>query len=325
MNRDAIFQKLTAEVQKQLPDYLVKNDIVTKNNGDLQRCLQIIPLENKQKEKTQTVGLNFYVDEILGSLEQLEITLVAAVSDIVNTFLEKYKESLPVINNVSKMHQKEFIMENVILELVNFPMNKDKFTEEQIVYSPFLDLAIVYRVLISREEEGRTSYLVTQPLLAKAAITEAELSEAARKNTLKKQGVHLQPLGSVISNIFKSHVPESGELSELLDFLEEDDDDVSMYVLSNQDPNMGFGSGVIVFEEVMEQIAQKLGDFYVLPSSVHEVMIVPNKAFEQTFYGDLEVLKSMVSEANDTAVMTQDLLSYNVYRYSAQENKLSIV
>lgn len=60
-------------------------------------------------------------------------------------------------------------------------------------------------------------------------------------------------------------------------------------------------------------------NFYVLPSSVHEVIIVPESS--QIRQSELE---RMVREINETQVPEEEILSNHAYFYYAQEGKLQL-
>ena len=68
-------------------------------------------------------------------------------------------------------------------------------------------------------------------------------------------------------------------------------------------------------------IADRVGDgFIVLPSSLHEMIVLPPKA-----ESEYERLADMVREVNDTQVDIEERLSYHVYMYSRDEEALQIV
>ena len=84
-----------------------------------------------------------------------------------------------------------------------------------------------------------------------------------------------------------------------------------MFVLSKKDELNG--TTILLDNNMMERVIEKVGiDFYILPSSVHEVIIVP--AYVEMDINDLE---SMVREINITQVDVPDRLSDHVYRYIA--------
>ena len=93
--------------------------------------------------------------------------------------------------------------------------------------------------------------------------------------------------------------------------------DEMMYILSNEDKLNG--AAMLLNDKVMDDISEKLGgqDFYILPSSVHEVLIVP-----KTEEADLKTLENMVQEVNATQVAPEERLSDHVYAYDAKEHEL---
>ncbi len=65
----------------------------------------------------------------------------------------------------------------------------------------------------------------------------------------------------------------------------------------------------------MDQAAERAGgDFFILPSSIHEVLIVPDN-------GEMKLpeLEAMVRDVNATQVAPPDKLTDSVYHYDARE------
>ena len=68
----------------------------------------------------------------------------------------------------------------------------------------------------------------------------------------------------------------------------------------------------------LEEIRKSIGeDYYILPSSKHEVMAVPASAF------DVEALHSAVGIINKNEIAPEDKLSDSIYLYS--DGNLQIV
>jgi hypothetical protein len=89
-----------------------------------------------------------------------------------------------------------------------------------------------------------------------------------------------------------------------------------MYVCTNV--NKCNGAGVIFYKDFLKNISEKVGtDLYIIPSSIHEVIIVP--ANDKI---DSELLKSMVPEVNETEVTVTEVLSNHVYLYKKTENTI---
>lgn len=92
-----------------------------------------------------------------------------------------------------------------------------------------------------------------------------------------------------------------------------------MYILTNH--RRCFGAAEILDKKTLRTIADQIGDrFIVLPSSVHETIVLPPK--EEAEY---RRLADMVREVNDTQVDVEERLSDHVYVYSRDEEMLKIV
>ena len=80
-------------------------------------------------------------------------------------------------------------------------------------------------------------------------------------------------------------------------------------------PDKVHGAGIIAYQDFMDQASERIGggDFFVLPSSIHEILIVPDNG--KMSLGDLE---AMVREVNATQVAPEDKLTDSVYHYDSQ-------
>ena len=88
-----------------------------------------------------------------------------------------------------------------------------------------------------------------------------------------------------------------------------------MYVLTNK--NKSFGAAALLDKDMMHSITDRFGSVFVLPSSIHETLIV---LMEENM--DVSYLRNMVHEVNETQVSVEDRLSENVYIYTASEGLL---
>ena len=89
-----------------------------------------------------------------------------------------------------------------------------------------------------------------------------------------------------------------------------------LYVLTNR--LQLYGAGCMLYDGVLETFATARGcDLYVLPSSVHEVLLMPvSEKFSK------EELDEMILQVNREHVSREDILSDHVYRYSLKDRKL---
>ena len=91
-------------------------------------------------------------------------------------------------------------------------------------------------------------------------------------------------------------------------------EDEQMFVASV--PDKIRGAGVIAYPNFMEDAAEKMGgDFFVIPSSIHEVLLVRDNG-EMTS----KDLENMVKEVNATQVEPEDQLTDHVYHYDSKDH-----
>ena len=115
---------------------------------------------------------------------------------------------------------------------------------------------------------------------------------------------------------------EEGELeeefSDVMEDQECDDDRIPMYVLSNKEKTMG--AACILYDSILTLIGERLqDDFYILPSSIHECIVVP-KNIRTT----KKELQEMVREINETQVIPEEVLSNEVYTYTREIHRLAL-
>ena len=90
-------------------------------------------------------------------------------------------------------------------------------------------------------------------------------------------------------------------------------EDEQMYVATV--PDKVHGAGVLAYQDFMDKAAERAGgDFFILPSSIHEILIVPDNGKM-----NLKDLEAMVREVNVTQVSPADKLTDSVYHYDSKE------
>ena len=195
---------------------------------------------------------------------------------------------------------------HIAYKLVNYEKNKELLAK--IPHIKYLDMAVVYYYLLKQKKGGleNATILIYNNHLENWGITAEELDKIAKKNTPKLLEKDLRNILEVIE----------GLLQERIEAEEEEASEYGMYVLSNK--NKIFGAAAILYSDVLKSFAENLGtDLYIIPSSVHEVILVPKREGMPW-----EPLQQMVREVNATQVEDVEILSDNLYYYSREENKV---
>ena len=174
---------------------------------------------------------------------------------------------------------------NIILSVIN----KEKYSilADSLPHRDILDLMIVYRNVTETSDEGFFSVLVNNDMMHTLGMTEEELYEKAKENTDR-----LMP----------------GSLEKI---------DRDFYVLSNSYRIFG-AVEAFTGDEPGRLAEQYENSLYILPSSIHEVFIIPD-------YGQgAAYLRSVVREANRSVVKEKEVLSDEVYYYDYDERIIKI-
>ncbi len=196
------------------------------------------------------------------------------------------------------------VKEKLSIEVVSAERNADLLMT--VPYEKIEDMAVVYRIVLDDVfDEGTASVLVTNHLLERYGIT---------KETLRKDALEIAPV------LRPAVIRGMGEtLAEMMaddgvDFMTVPDEaDEIIFVASV--PNKMHGSGILAYQNFMDEAAKRLGgDFYILPSSIHELLLVKDNG---NF--TVEALSSMVHEVNATQVLPEDLLTDSVYHYDSED------
>lgn len=286
-----IVERIVNSVKEQMGDnYEINLVEIGKNNGVVCQAITI-------RERGGKIAPTIHIDSLLEKTESEEISVQEAAAEITSVY--RKQDDFEKYMDISKCINKEYALEKVAYQIVNKENNADMLNG--IPHKEFLDLAVIYRVIIKEENDECLSMAITNDFCEAYSISKDELDSAAWKNTEERSFI-VCPISSLFMDI--SSVPENnGELP--------------MWVFTN--PSNFNGASVMLYKDYFNGLANQLkSDLYILPSSIHEVIAVPVNNSQ------LDFLKRTVYEINATTVAAEEVLSNNVYRYSRANGRLSI-
>ena len=166
----------------------------------------------------------------------------------------------------------------------------------------FEDVFIVCRVVVGREEDRVNSVIVDNRLMYAMYTDVKELFEMARNNTIRILPPTLRSMQEVLEGFGF--------------FFSSDSEQVPMYIFGNKDNFLGAVN--ILYPDELRKAGDRIGnDFYILPSSIHETILVP--AGVDICPRDL---KQIVESVNVEEVGEADRLSDSVYIYTRENGKV---
>lgn len=297
--RENILQEIRARADGA---FQVKKHDVIRNNNVKQAGIAVVV-----KEETD-IGPCVYLDEFYREYESDGMKFDEIVDEVYRLIL-KYGEDMPDVD-LSGFRNWETVRGDIYPKLVNARQNKELL--EKIPHRAFMDLAVVYyAVARDSAQEDIGTILIYNGHMEIWEQKEENLYQTAMMNMRADGEADFMTIETVVKHILPgiAFPKKDGNASH----------DMDMYILTNH--RRRFGAAEILDKKTLRMVADKVGDgFIVLPSSVHETIILPPK--DATEY---EGLAAKVREVNDTQVDAEERLSYHVYVYSRDEEMLKIV
>ncbi len=243
------------------------------------------------------VGVNVNTEKAFAAYEKgVEIKdVVEHMADgVENSLLESPQFDLDAFNDYDQMKSK------LSMEVVSAERNAEFL--ENVPHENMEDMAVVYRFVLDSSDSGNGTILVTNQMLDQYGITKEQLKNDAMENAPEIRPSEIRGMSEVMSELAPGMIPEIAP------------EDEQMFVATV--PDKTHGAGVIAYPNFMEDAAQKMGgDFFVLPSSIHEVLLVKDNG-QMT----AKELENMVKEVNATQVEPADQLTDHVYHYDSQNH-----
>lgn len=281
--------------------FQVKKHDVIKNNNVKQTGITVM------KEGVD-IEPCVYLDELYREYETDGMKLDEIVDEVYKMIL-KCEEDMPDVD-LSGFRNWETVHGDIYPKLVNAEQNKELL--EKIPHRNFMDLAVVYyAVARNQAQEDIGTILIYNGHMEIWGQEEENLYQTAMRNMRADGEADFVTLESVVKHILRGITLPDDESKDLRS--------KNMYILTNH--RRCFGAAEILDKKTLRTIADQIGDrFIVLPSSVHETIVLPPK--EEAEY---RRLADMVREVNDTQVDVEERLSDHVYVYSRDEEMLKIV
>ena len=248
-----------------------------------------------------------------GQLQQPGIVMNSFYAD----FSEGKKKMDEIIDQLMKTVEEEnlgiqlngsYFTKDRILKNINADRNRELLSH--VPHRMVADLAVIYKYIIQDTGEGIIGATLTNHTIAGMGIHEDELFQMAMDNRRENAPYVIGNLEDVIHGLNESlgmeETPEEYGLDSFLD----------CSVLTSQDGL--FGASCILYPEAVKELAAaKGGNFFLLPSSIHEWLVIPD-------VGIYDGLEDIVRFVNQNEVGEEEVLSDHVYYYDVQKQELSI-
>lgn len=234
--------------------------------------------------------------------------LMSEVCKTISDIYEKNMEKSFDLNHFD-LRKWEQVKDKVSMRLINSKENRNLLSS--VPFKQVDDLAVVYRIDVPIKDDlsGQASMMIRNEHMGLYGITKEELFDVAYTNTKVLHPPLLMCMDNPETLFFEPENLLEGGPKNGQGF---------MYILTNKEKS--YGAVSMLYPEVMEQTKEIMGeDFYILPSSLHETILVP-KSME-----DARNLGIMVREVNANEVKREEVLSDHVYEFNFSEKQIQSV
>ncbi len=202
----------------------------------------------------------------------------------------------------------EKVKDRLFIRVSDAQANKDYLAN--LPHKTVDGLAVTYHIAMNGMEGANASVAITNHMIDEYGVTREQLHADALANAKEMLPARYTSMAAMMMGL-------AAEAGFNQDMMEEAPPGVPMLMVLTNDKGLN-GAAAMFYPGQLDQVAEGFhSDFFVLPSSVHEVLILPDD--KATDYRNLEM---MVQQINEAEVSPQDRLSDHVYHYDAGEHVL---
>ena len=198
------------------------------------------------------------------------------------------------------------------VRLVNMSSNREDL--KYLVHEPVgCGYALMVYMMLPEHIAQDIGVRISKTMAIKSGHDTREIMDIAMKNTIERAPAELFRLADALFLL-----PGTGD-SNLLGRQVELTDEPCLLVLKNRDER--FGATALFYPDVQRQVAETVqGDYFVLPSSIHEVLILKDDGNQ-----NVKDLAEMVKNVNDMQVAPEEQLGNRVMHYRKDLDRLEVV
>lgn len=283
--------KIISDMKERNPEMEINTQTIEKLQGQSYKGLVI-------REMNENVSVTINLDDAFEKLQ--EGTSYRKVLEKIDLAVREGAALKPDVD-VQALSNYEKMAETLVMQLVSVDGNEELL--KKVPHQVTGDIVTVYRFQIEKDSEKTSTILITNQMLDNYHVTAEQLHCDALEYAPKNEKPVIKTMTNVMMEMFGEEVEDSQN---------------NMYMATVE--SMINGAAVINYPGILEEAAHKIGgDFYVLPSSVHEVLFLKDNGEVSAFE-----LNNLVSFINESEVDAADRLSDHAYHYDSKEKILEM-
>ena len=288
MDYEQFLEQVKDRLQEQFPYMDVSIRSVEKLQGESYTGISIAPAGSNAGA---TMNLHSQYD-LLQEGTPMEI-IIRRIENLANDAVEQIPQvDTGVLGDYGQMKDR------LIMQAV--PTDQNRALLATTPHREMEDLSIVYRFQLDHQARGDATILVTNQMLENYGITAEQLIADAAVSAPQRNPLSIRSMAQVMAEM-------SGGMFE-------PEDIGAPALLVATVPGAVNGAGVLGYPDFFKEATELIGgDFFILPSSVHEVLLLADDGTARA-----AELNAMVSSINASEVMPEDRLSDEAYHYDVK-------
>lgn len=280
--KDRVMNGVKMKLQKRNIDAAVEMMEVEKNNGVV---LSGICIRKPEQVVAPTIYLNNFFDN--------ELMVSTAINRVIELGVD---DNLPKID-IDMFNKYKLVKDKIIPRLVNYEANKDMLQSSPHIV--IADLAVYFVIDLDTMNGRRGSITIGNQLANLWGVDAEQLYDLSVKNMESREMCKYMKMNNVLEQL-------DDTITDMYDKL------CGMYVITTD--IFSYGAIAILSKKFMSEMIDIVGsEFYLIPSSVHEWIMVAGK------YTDIDSKNEMVKEVNASEVGKSEILSDHIYGYSLED------
>lgn len=299
MTKQEFEERLLRDVREKYPDRNVAIKTISKANEPAHDTLQV---DCEKMVNGQHIAASQSVDALYKTYQHkgdydafLDAMLTSLDESMASSKTQEFNSFVEMFDDYEKLK------DNLAYRIIPTAPNEDFLNT--VPHKEILNMSVIVMAVGPDYDGGCSSVVIHKSMLSHFGITEEQLFADAEKSAQKIRPYQVKSMAETLAEMM--HVPE--------DELPLPNDGPQMYVVTN---NIKIhGASVLAYPKFFDEMAELMnGSFYVIPSSIHELLVIPEK--DATELSDLD---AMVMEVNTTQVDPTEQLADNAFHYDATE------
>ena len=276
MTKEEYYQTVFEAIKEHFGDgYTVTRQTVAKNNGTELEGITV-------KHEGSVVAPTVYPDDPYRKGTDAQEAARAMIGSIEEAILED-------LGALQFFYDYGEIKKKVCFRIVSAKRNEELLS--RVPHRIIEDLAMIYVVPVDMGKRGQGTITVLNSHMDFWEADEDDLHLAAMENTPKLMPAKMMPMDEMVP------------LAKILGTS-------SLSIISNE--NFAYGAGVIFYTGLSQKLHKRLGDFYIIPASVHECILIPGACSIS-----IDRTEEIIRIVNQECVEENEFLSDTLYRYDS--------